>query len=89
MSLGRIRKREIINHLLDLFWKDAFICVLYYGGSDKMLDEDYHVPSRKMKRVTPILYFDSKHMILQFEVTGNRICGEISAYDLCSSPSLF
>lgn len=47
MSLGRIREREIINPL-DLFWKGVSINVLFCGDSDKMLDEDYHVPSRGM-----------------------------------------
>lgn len=36
------------GELLDLFWKDVYIYVLYYGDSDKMVDEDkYHMSSRK------------------------------------------
>lgn len=89
MSLGRIREKEITNCLLDLLWKDVSIYVLYCGDSDKMLDEDYHMPSRRTTRVSPILHFDSKCVILQFDVARNRICGGVSAYDLYSSPSLF
>lgn len=82
-------QREWNNKSSRFIWKDVTIYVLCCGDSDKMLDEDSHMPSRRMKRATPILYFDSEHMILHFEVAGNRICGETSAYDLYSSSSLF